>query len=162
MNQRCVHVLIAAAAGLAAAAASLAAAPGDASPQFSTSPGIFTYKVDDLCRVTRARKLQGPPDLDWRQVDRQLQLSSEATVWRMTDGGRRQLTERRVTLLGELVRCGELICLLSPMGDVVEAFIERTDPNPRQRIPTRERAPLSNGRLGDLGTFSVVFQPQQP
>ncbi|MFU8814658.1 MAG: hypothetical protein ACNA7W_04875 [Pseudomonadales bacterium] len=156
------HLLIAAAAALGGGPLPATSGAGDAA-DLSTSPAIFTYKVDDRCRVTRTRKLQGPDDLQWRHVDQQLQIFSEATVWRMIDGTRRQLTERRVALQGEMVRAGELICLLSPLGEVLEASIARLDArNPRQRIPILEPAPLSNDGLGDLGTFSVVFQPPQP
>jgi hypothetical protein len=128
-----------------------------------TPPGIFTYKVDERCRVTQIRKLQGPDDLDWREVERQLQISGETIVWRMMDGNRRQLIERRVTLVGEMVQGGVLHCLLTPMGELIEAWIARLAPGaPRQALPRREPAPTRSGDLGDLGTFSVVVQPRQP
>jgi hypothetical protein len=123
-------------------------------------PGLFTYTVDGACRVSRTRKLQGPENMDWRDVERRLEVSRESTVWRMIDGQRRQLIERRVRLLGELVQGGELYCLLNPMGQLVEAWIERTDPDAtRYSIPRREPAPLRDGLLADLGTFSVILQP---
>jgi hypothetical protein len=124
------------------------------------TPGIFTYRVDDRCRVTQTRKLQGPRQLAWREVERALGLFSEETVFRMVEGNRRQLVLRRVVLMGEMVESGELHCLLSPMGELVEAWIARTDSTaPRQRLPRREAAPVQRGSLGDLGTFSVIYQP---
>jgi hypothetical protein len=163
------HLLVFAAAAAAGSPERPAASPPEPPPRVrdldtpETLPGLFTYKVDERCRVSHIRKLQGPDDLDWREVERQLHISAENIVWRMMDGNRRQLIERRVRLVGEMVQGGELYCLLTPMGELVEASIARYEPAaPRHSIPRRESAPIHNGDLGDLGTFSVVVQPRQP
>jgi hypothetical protein len=78
----------------------------------------------------------------------------------MEDGRRSQLLERRVRLLGELVLEGELVCHLRPTGQVLEAWIERTDQGAaRRRAPTRDEVPVRNGAIAPLGTFSVAYRP---
>jgi len=121
---------------------------------------IFTYQIDGRCRVDNARKLQGPRELLWRQVAAARGISQEQTVWRFIDNTRTQLRERRVKLRGELVRRGELVCHVRPSGDVVNAWIEHQDTSvARRRSPTRESVTVSDGRIPDLGTFSVTFEP---
>jgi hypothetical protein len=156
-------VRVVAVMGVIAAAAVHASAPPDPPTvrgieQERAAPAIFTYRVDERCRVTAPRKLQGPEPLEWREVERALDLAAERTVWRMVDGDRRQFLERRVTLSGEMVEGGELYCLMTPMGQVFDAWIMRTNPSaPRQQRPQRQTAPVSDGTLGDLGTFSILF-----
>lgn len=157
------------------AASTAGAAPGDRLPpepgdapsihdlRGGQPPAIFTYRVDEQCRVTGVRQLQGPDDLLWRDVNRARRISAEDTVFRMVEGQRRQLTERRVRLLGEMVLPGELVCLVQPIGGVVDAWIMRTDTSPaRRRAPTRESVPVRDGDIGELGTFSVTLELPLP
>lgn len=121
---------------------------------------IFTYQIDGRCRVDNARKLQGARELLWRKVAAAREITEERTVWRFIDNTRTQLRERRVKLRGELVRRGELVCHVRPSGDVVKAWIERQDTSvARRRAPTRESIAVRDGRIPDLGTFSVTFEP---
>lgn len=120
---------------------------------------IFTYQIDGRCRVDNARKLQGPRELLWRQVAAVRGITEERTVWRFIDNTRTQLRERRVKLRGEMVRRGELVCHLRPSGDVINAWIERRDTSiARRRAPTRESVAVRDGRIPDLGTFSVTYE----
>tara|TARA_Y100001933_G_scaffold77192_1_gene78453 strand:- start:6598 stop:7122 length:525 start_codon:yes stop_codon:yes gene_type:complete len=120
---------------------------------------IFTYRVDGGCRVESPRLLQGPDRTLWRDADETFDITGESTVFRFVDGRRTQLRERRVRLLGELVREGELICHVRPSGEVVDAWIERRDDSvARRQAPRREPVPIRGGRVGDLGTFSVAFE----
>lgn len=121
---------------------------------------IFTYRIDGRCRVTGARKLQGPEDVTWRDADERLEVFREDIEFRFVDGVRRQLRERRVKLLGEMVREGELVCFVLPSGDVAEAWIERRDRSTgRRRAPTREPIAVSDGEIDPLGTFSLDMVP---
>jgi hypothetical protein len=121
-------------------------------------PAIFTYRIDQRCQVDDTRKLQGADDLLWNDVARARSIDDENTVWRFVDNVRTQLFERRVRLLGEMVRGGELICHVRPSGEVVAAWIERRDTSTaRRRAPIRESVDIRGGRLPDLGTFSVTF-----
>lgn len=121
---------------------------------------IFTYQIDGRCRVDNARKLQGARELLWRQVAAALEITSERTIWRFMDNTRTQLRERRVKLRGEMVRQGELVCHVRPSGDVVKAWIERKDISvARRRTPTQDPVTVHDGRIADLGTFSVTFEP---
>lgn len=124
---------------------------------------IFTYTVDGACRVTGIRKLQGAAHVTWRDAEQAHEVSRETTVWRFVDGLRRQLRERRVKLMGEMIDDGELVCLLQPSGSVVQAWIERRDNTPaRRRSPTRQPVPLEDGQLTGLGTFSVDIDAEPP
>lgn len=119
-------------------------------------PAIFTYAVDERCRVVRVRKLQGSPDVSWDDVQQAMTIAAEDTVWRYVDGARRQLRERRVKLLGEMIREGELVCLVLPSGDVLEAWVERTDAgSARRRAPVREPLTVQDGTIESPGTFSL-------
>lgn len=158
-------VLLAALAGVGAAEPApppplppnVPALPGHAGAEL---PGIFLYQVDATCRVTATRKLQGPESLSWRQVQAQRGIEQQRIVWRMIDGTRSQLTERRVKLRGELVEPGELVCLIRPNGHVREAWIERRDRSAaRRQAPRRDPVPLRDGRLADLGTYSLTIEP---
>lgn len=155
-------------------AITLAAAPGPPPPPSPAPPpsvherlergdrptAIFTYQIDGRCRVDKTRKLQGARELLWRQVAAAREITKERTVWRFIDNTRTQLRERRVKLRGELVRHGELVCHVRPSGDVVKAWIERQDTSvARRRTPTRESVAVHDGRIPDLGTFSVTFEP---
>lgn len=121
---------------------------------------IFTYQIDGRCRVDNARKLQGRRELLWRQVAAALEITRERTIWRFMDNTRTQLRERRVKLRGEMVRQGELVCHVRPSGDVVKAWIERKDTSiARRRTPTQDPVTVRDGRIADLGTFSVTFEP---
>jgi hypothetical protein len=123
---------------------------------------IFTYRVDGHCRITRARKLQGPDGFEWRDADEHLEVFQEAVDFRFIDGMRRQIRERRVRLLGEMVREGELICRVLPSGDVAEAWIERRDRSAgRRRSPSREPLPVTDGEIEPLGTFSLDVIPDR-
>lgn len=123
-------------------------------------PGIFVYQVDAGCRVTGTRKLSGPPALSWRDVQRERQIEQRQVVWRIVDGVRSQLIERRVKLRGELVREGDLVCHLRPGGQVVDAWIERYDQTAaRRQAPQREAVAVSGGRIADLGTYSLTVEP---
>lgn len=117
-------------------------------------PPIFTYSVDEACRVTAIRKLQGSSEVSARDVE--ARVFREDTVWRFVDGERLQLRERRVKLLGEMILEGELVCLVRPSGAVVEAWIERSaDTAGRRRAPTREPVGIAGGAVEHLGTFSI-------
>ena len=138
-------------------------------PQTATPAGtpeetrnvIFTYRVGGGCRVESPRLLQGPDRTLWRDADEALDITGESTVFRFVDGRRTQLRERRVRLLGELVREGELFCHVRPSGEVVNAWIERRDDSvARRQAPRREPVPIRGGRVGDLGTFSVAFETE--
>jgi hypothetical protein len=135
-----------------------------ATPDFRTLPGtpappaIFVYRVDRGCRVTGARKLQGPESLSWRDVQQQHQIELRQVVWRIVDGVRSQLVERRVKLRGELVREGELVCHVRPAGQVLEAWIERADDSAaRRRTTRREPVAVQDGYIADLGTYSLTI-----
>ena len=120
---------------------------------------IFTYRIDGACRVDDPRLLHGPDRTLWRDADEAFDITGESIVFRFVDGRRTQLRERRVRLLGELVREGELVCHLRPSGEVVSAWIERRDDSiARRQAPRREPVPIRGGRVGDLGTFSVAFE----
>jgi len=109
--------------------------------------------------VDNARKLQGTRELLWRSVAAAREITEERTVWRFIDNTRTQLRERRVKLRGEMVRRGELVCHVRPSGDVVQAWIERQDTSvARRRSPTRESVVVRDGRIPDLGTFSVTYE----
>jgi hypothetical protein len=123
-------------------------------------PAIFLYQVDGRCRVTATRKLQGAEAVSWRQVQQQHQIEQQRIIWRMVDGVRSQLYERRVKLRGELVRPGELVCHVRPAGQVLEAWIERRDDSPaRRRTLQREPVTVTDGRIADLGTYSLTIEP---
>ncbi len=120
---------------------------------------IFTYRVDGRCRVDDPRLLQGPDSILWRDAEEVFDITGESTVFRFIDGRRTQLRERRVRLLGELVREGELVCHVRPSGEVVNAWIERRDDSiARRQAPRRDPVAIRGGRVGDLGTFSVAFE----
>lgn len=122
-------------------------------------PALFTYRVDGHCRVDRTRKLQGPPDVRWKDAALRFGVAREDTVWRYLDGVRSQLRERRVKLLGEMVLPGELVCLLRPSGEVMEAWLERRDADSRGRSVSREPVAVQGGRIADLGAFSLTLDP---
>ena len=126
------------------------------------APAIFTYAVDEACRIVRPRKLQGPASMVWDDAQKARDVFSEETVWRFVDGVRRQLQERRVKLLGEMILEGELVCHVLPSGEVVEAWIERTEGAVRRQARSREVLTIRGGRIEDLGTFSLDFQPDPP
>lgn len=131
---------------------------GDAE-RSDAGPAIFTYRIDGRCRVDDTRKLQGADDLLWNDVAEFRDIDEENTVWRFVGNVRTQLFERRVRLLGEMVRVGELICHVRPSGEVVAAWIERRDTSTaRRRAPIRENVDIRDGRLPDLGTFSVTLE----
>lgn len=124
------------------------------------APSIFTYRLDGRCRVERTRKLQGPREIHWRDANESLGIVREEIVFRYVDGQRVRLTERRIKLLGEMVQNGLLICRVRPSGEVVEAWIERHDGSAaRREAPRREPLTIRRGRIPDLGTYSVSFQP---
>lgn len=157
-------LLLLQAAAAASTAAGTAPDPGRLPPPLprpvpelpTDPPAIFLYSVDGECRVVDTRKLQGPEQITWGDVQRAKQVFREQTAWRFVDGLRRQLQERRVKLLGEMVLEGELVCHVLPSGEVVEAWIEREDGGAgRRRIPDREPVDSTDGNLQDLGTFSV-------
>lgn len=132
-------------------------------PAGEAPAAIFTYSVDGACRVTGITRLQGPKTSSWEDVEQAHQVSGEETVWRFVDGLRRQLTERRVKLLGEMVLEGELVCYVLPSGDVAQAWVERRDSRlGRRRAPTREPVPVRGGSIPDLGTFSVDLPGPDP
>lgn len=158
------------AAHAAAVPAAAAPAPPDpVSPPRSveelrtrTSPqaAIFTYTVDDACRIGDTRKLQGPDDVRWQDAESALDIAAESGTFRYVDGMRTRLTERRVKLLGEMVREGELVCHIRPSGEVIAAWIEFRNPDAgRRRSLSRETVPVRDGTIGDLGTFSLVLAP---
>jgi hypothetical protein len=123
-------------------------------------PAIFLYRVDARCRVTATRMLQGPETMNWRHVQEHQQIEQQRIVWRMVDGVRSQLHERRVKLRGELVETGELVCHIRPAGQVLEAWIERRDDSPaRRRALQREPVTVTDGRIADLGTYSLTLEP---
>lgn len=127
-------------------------------PDAAPAPAIFTYRVDGRCRVDATRRLQGPDSLRWQDADQALDITSESTVFRYVSGQRVQLRERRVKLLGEMVREGLLVCHVRPSGEVVKAWIERHDTSPaRRQTVQREALTIRSGRIGDLGTYSVSF-----
>jgi hypothetical protein len=131
--------------------------------QAQTPPAIFTYNIDQHCQVADTRKLQGPDSLLWEDAQQAGDIFHETTEWKFIDGLRRQLSERRVKLLGEMVLDGELVCHVLPSGEVVDAWIERRDSSPgRRRVPTREPVAIHDGGIEDLGTFSLDFQPDPP
>lgn len=128
-----------------------------------TPSAIFTYSVDGRCAITGARKLQGNDQVRWDDADSALDIVTEAMVFRYVDGLRTRLRERRVRLLGELVEGGELVCHLRPSGEVVAAWIERHDESvARRRAPQREPVMVRDGKIGELGTYSLSFQPDRP
>jgi len=166
------HLIPTAVAVAVAAAASPALAteppvapppPAHGSPRIDVipaAPSIFTYRVDGRCRVERTRKLQGPREVRWRDAKESLGIVREEIVFRYVDGQRVQLRERLIKLLGEMVREGVLVCRVRPSGAVVEAWIERHDGNAaRREAPRREPLTIRRGRIPDLGTYSVSFQP---
>jgi hypothetical protein len=158
---------------LAAVAASAADQPADRLPPepvepprvrdllpSESPPAIFTYRVDPQCRVTDTRKLQGPDQLTWEDAQRARNVYRETTAWRFVDGLRRQLREHRVKLLGEMIRQGELVCLVLPSGEVVEAWIERSESGAgRRETNVRETVTVDDDGIEDLGTFSLDFHP---
>ncbi|MEQ8483314.1 MAG: hypothetical protein RIB46_03030 [Pseudomonadales bacterium] len=122
-------------------------------------PAIFVYRIDAGCQVTGTRKLSGPAALSWRDVQRQRQIEQRQVVWRIVDGVRSQLIERRVKLRGELVREGELVCHLRPGGQVLEAWIERRDQSAaRRQAPQRDAVAVIDGGIADLGAYSLTIE----
>lgn len=125
-------------------------------PSSGEAPAIFTYSVDGRCRVADPRKLQGSESRTWPEAEGRYDVYRETTLWRFLDGMRRQLRERRVKLMGEMVREGVLVCHLQPSGEVVDAWIEREDDgSARRRAPTRQPVAVSDGEIEHLGTFSL-------
>ena len=125
-------------------------------PSAEPPSAIFTYSVDDECRITGTRKLQGPEEMSWELAEREREVFQETTEWRFIDGVRRQLRERRVKLRGEMVEEGDLVCHVLPSGDVVAAWIERSNPGVTSRRPLRrESVTVQDGDIEPLGTFSL-------